>query len=268
VNFFPRFSSLRKENLSKTYGFWLALSVRSKSQTRNCVFWTETRPRAIKKRRLASAVFALAALAACGPNETDIANAGLSQLGDWFQIAASGQRGDEHCHAFGLLKHAEATCADMLEHASRIDANERIVTSTRFIECLETVCGEFLEVELEGIDSTGRNVSEIAVLKRDNESFRLYWYRTDSLISALQPGEHNDTPEDDDRRAYTQLTNEHPSLYQFPQCLDVRVSSSNMVGALVRPSDIDTADFEIRTANCPDAFCIAFVGRKVAGVCP
>lgn len=199
-----------------------------------------------------------------------LTNAGLAYLTEWFQLAADGQRGDEHCHAFGLLQHSDVTCAEMLDHASRIVASERTVTSTRFIECLEDVCGEFLEIELAGVDKAGREITEIAVLKRDDGRFRLYWYRTTSLIESLTTSQTDASPteDDQDQKAYTRLTNEHAGLYQFPPCLDVRVSSSNMIGGLVQTSDIDIEDFESRSESCPDTFCLAFVGRKVAGICP
>ena len=115
-----------------------------------------------------------------------LTDVGLARLATWFQLAEQGERNDTHCHAFGLLKHPDATCADMLEHASRIIAAERTIERTRHMDCLETVCGEFFEVELSGIDNAGRDVTEIAVLKRDNDQFRLYWYRTNSLISAIE----------------------------------------------------------------------------------
>ena len=209
-------------------------------------------------------------LGGCGEDRQALTSAGLVHLTEWFQLAADGERGDDHCHAFGLLEHPDVTCAEMLDHASRIVASERTVASTRFIECVEAVCGEFLEVELAGVDNAGRDVTEIAVLKRDDGRFRLYWYRTTSLIEALTPSTTDARPTDDDedQKAYTRLTNEHRDFYQFPPCLDVRVSSSNMVGGLVRTNDIDIEDFETRSDNCPDTFCLAFVGRKVAGICP
>ena len=208
----------------------------------------------------------------CGEDEEAVATAGLTKLTEWFEVASAGGRGDEHCHAFGLLKHQDATCADMLEHASRVVPEERRVTATRFRDCVQTVCGDFFEVELSGIDTGGRDITEIAVLKRDEGQFRLYWYRTTSLIDELaRSAEANAAAEDEDAEidaAYARITNAHSEFYQFPPCRGVRVSSSNKVGDLVATDALTVADFEARAARCPNEFCITFVGRKVAGVCP
>jgi hypothetical protein len=227
----------------------------------------------VKRRHLLGAAIVALCVAGCGESKEEIANDGLAHLTAWFEVAARGERDDEHCHAFGLLKHREATCGDMLEHASRIVQSERTVTSTRFMECLETVCGEFFEVELASVDAGGREVEEIAVLKRDSGQFRVYWYRTNSLLTAIEDRQAAEDSIDAGadaklESAYTRLTNEFPEFYQYPPCRGVRVSSSNLVGALLPPGDTDPGEFATRAEQCPDTFCIAFVGKKIGAVCP
>ena len=47
------------------------------------------------------------------------------------------------------------------------------------------VCGEFAEIWFNTQTMDGVSVKEGMVLKRDNDEFRLYWYRSDTLFTEL-----------------------------------------------------------------------------------
>ena len=67
--------------------------------------------------------------------------------------------------------------------------------------------------------------------------------------------------------AYAYLTNKIPEIYQFPSCLDVRITSSNLMGELVPLEKVTLSDFGSRAAKCNGNLCIGLVGKKIAAVC-
>ena len=114
----------------------------------------------------------------------------------------------------------------MLEHAKKILASQREVTSSRTLECFDSICGDFIEIEVEGEDLDGREVKEIVVLKKDSNVFKVYWYRTNSLATAIENRSNSQSELIADAKylkkqeqlssAYAYLTNKIPELYQFP----------------------------------------------------
>ena len=77
----------------------------------------------------------------------------------------------------------------MIEHAARLDASTRRIDSVELLKCFgqgaKEVCGEFAEIWFNTQTMDGLDVKEGMVLKRDNEQFRLYWYRSDTLFTEL-----------------------------------------------------------------------------------
>ena len=183
----------------------------------------------------------------------------------------------ESCHAYGLIKHPETSCLEMLDHAKKISPNLRRVSASRALECFDSICGDFLELEVEAEDLEGRQVKEIVVLKKDKNVFKVYWYRTNSLLTAIenrskaQSEQEADTKylkkQDELNSAYAYLTNKIPEIYQFPSCLDVRITSSNLIGELVPLEKVTLSDFGSRAAKCNGDLCIGLIGKKIAAVC-
>ena len=196
---------------------------------------------------------------------------GLEFLGSWFASAHAGQRDDGLCHAFGLLKHPEITCSQMLEHAALIDPAQRTIASVTERDCFGEVCGDFLEVEFSSRDPAGNEVRETALIKRDDGRFRLYWYRSDSLLATLRarlPDPQEVEAKDPEQLAYDALVARHPALYSYPPCYGVRASSSTLRGKPTAIEDIDPDDVEVLAAECGQTFCFALVGNKIATLCP
>ncbi len=209
--------------------------------------------------------------AACTDQAALDRDAALAFLGDWFDQANAGAREESLCHAFGVLKHPEFTCADMLEHAARVDPATRTIASISPMACFGDVCGDFLQVEFDSRDPAGNEVSENAVLKRDEGRFRLYWYRSDTLLAELrasQPDPEEAEAKDPEQVAYDQLVARYPALYSYPPCYGVRASSSNLRGKPTAIEAIDPAAVEARAAACGETFCFALVGSKIATLCP
>ncbi len=196
---------------------------------------------------------------------------GLEYLSGWFAAAAAGERDDALCHAFGLLKHPDVSCATMLDHAARVDPAQRTIAGMTQMECFGEVCGEFLQVEFDSRDPAGNEIRENALLKRDEGRYRLYWYRSDTLLAELRAGEPDAEEidaKDPEQQAYDALVARHPALYSYPPCFGVRASSSNLRGKPADIEDIDPAAVETLAAECPDTFCFALVGSKIATLCP
>lgn len=209
----------------------------------------------------------LAALIACGPTEPTFEESGAVFLSQWF--AQGVVENDNRCHGMGVLKHQEFSCLDMQTYAAKIDAASRTITSVQHHECFGSICGQFLEIELDSADIAGNPVRENAVLKRDDGTIRLYWYRSDLMLADYKAA--NPDPKDDKdplQVAYDEITGRYPALYQYPPCLDERVSSSVLVGDIAAKDQLDVATIEVQAAACGETFCFALVGQKIATLCP
>ena len=194
----------------------------------------------------------------------------LNLLNEWFAAAAAGERSDNLCHGLGTLKHPEVSCADMLEHAARIDQATRHVERLKDMDCFGDVCGAFVQIELTSRDQSGVEIRESALLKQDEGIFRLYWYRSDSLLEQLRAAmpDSREDEKDPEQQAYDEITARYPALYQYPPCYDIRVSSSNLRGELMRKNEINVATIDALAAQCGESFCFGLVGNKIAAVCP
>jgi hypothetical protein len=224
--------------------------------------------------RLTHRVAAVAAaiwlgVSGCGERQPDLRQLAPEFVTAWFDAAAAGAAGDEHCHGLGLLKHPEFTCDDMLDHARRIDPESRVIEKIATRDCVAGVCGEFVEVSLTSRDKAGNNVRETALVKQDEGKLRLYWYRSDTMEQAYREAHPQPDADDEDplQAAYDELTARYPSLYEFPRCFDVRVSSSNLAGKLMAMDAVDVAMIETLAGNCGGTFCFGLVGSKIAPVC-
>ena len=207
---------------------------------------------------------------ACVDKQAQITEQSLAFLTDWFSQASAGERGDDLCHGLGTLKHPQVSCADMLDHAARIEPFSRTPAPVNVRDCFGDVCGEFFEVNFNSLDLTGNEVRESAVLKRDDGVLRLYWYRSDSVLEQLRAANPTPTKQEKDPQqvAYDEVVARYPALYQYPPCYGVRVSSSNLVGALMPKDAMDEDAISEYAASCGENFCFALVGYKIAPVCP
>lgn len=221
-------------------------------------------------------ILSLAGLGCQDQRETR-GNSALDAFNAWASNSSQSDLARESCHAYGLIKHPETTCIEMLSHAQKIRKEERHVRAIKDLECFDSVCGDFIEIEIDAGDENGREIKEIAVLKQDQGSFRLYWYRTNSLVSAIKNRAKVKEAEtglsDQDRKqaqldsAYAFLTNRMPEFFQFPQCLDGRVSSSNLIGDLIPLERVTIEGFLKKSEACPKRICVDLVGKKIAAVC-
>ena len=215
------------------------------------------------------------AASACQNKEELNQQAAFNVFNEW--ATQNQSQGSDSCHAYGLIKHPETTCEEMLQHAQKVIHDTRALSSRRSLECFDSVCGEFIELEMESKDSKNRSVKEIAVLKNDNDTFRLYWYRTNSLLTVinertniLAKGTSNlelEAKQEQLDRTYAYLTNKIPELYQFPACLGTRITSSNLIGNLMPLNSVTLSDFVSRSKKCDKVLCIGMIGKKVAAVC-
>ena len=77
----------------------------------------------------------------------------------------------------------------MTEHAASLLPNTREIESVKLRECYgqgaKEVCGEFAEIWFRAQDAQGTEIQEGMVLKRDDGTFRMYWYRSDTLFTEL-----------------------------------------------------------------------------------
>lgn len=208
--------------------------------------------------------------AACVDKQAQTSEQSLTFLTGWFDEASSGKRDDALCHGLGVMKHPEVSCADMLEHAGRVEPTSRVVQTVRALDCFSDICGEFIEVTFNSHDLAGNETRESAVLKRDDGVMRLYWYRSDSLLETLRGAGEEDAEEDKDplQIAYDEVIARYPKLYAYPRCYDVRVSSSNLAGTLMPLDAMDEAAITDYAMNCGESFCFALVGNKIAPLCP
>ena len=213
----------------------------------------------------------LVTLFACADSGPSLEDQALTHARVWFQNAEDGARDDSLCHGLGLLKHAQFTCAQYLEHAARIDPSSREVVSITPHDSFGSTAGQYLEIYFTAYDRAGNEVEENLLLRRDEGQFRTYWYRTDSLLALLAPSgstEDNEVEKDPLQRAYDEIIARYPSLYQYPPCYQTRPTSANLAGELMPIDAMDVSTIDAIAATCDEAFCFALIGEKIAPLCP
>ena len=227
----------------------------------------------------------LSCLSACAPDPQALRTQALETAAQWFGQAAAAQGADASnppsCHAFGLVKFNDASCEDMIFHAAKLDAASREIDSVEPLECFgqgsKEVCGEFVRIWFNTLTKDDVGVREGMVLKRDNEQFRMYWYRSDTLFTTItNRAEQAEAATQSARMAskqeqlqavYTQIVERDPGVYTFPACIDARVSSSAMVGELMAMNSVTTTQLEALAQQCDKNLCLALVGKRIAALC-
>ena len=214
-------------------------------------------------------------------NDREI-NEARGALEDWFGAAESGETNNQSCHAFGLIDFPEATCAEMLSHAGMIQRKDRVLTAQRSLECFtngsKRVCGSFFEFVFRSKSDSAKLVNEQALIKRDDDLYRLYLYRSDLLFTTLSKRESEDEVslpranrfeiDDDKKRLYIALTNRLPPLYQFPFCIGLeQVSSEKLIEPLIPNELVTIEEVQQKSTLCPEDFCLTFVGESLALIC-
>jgi len=182
---------------------------------------SESKKKILDKASIGLLILCVFAISACQNKEELDQQAALEVFNEWATQTQSQE--SDSCHAYGLIKHPETSCEEMLQHAQKVIHETRAPSSKRSLECFDSVCGEFIELEIESKDSKNRSIKEIAVLKKDNDSFKLYWYRTNSLLTVIngrsktQASGTNNLEEEAKQekldRTYAYLTNKIPELY-------------------------------------------------------
>ena len=225
----------------------------------------------------------LPVFSACTDPQT-LQSQALETAGQWFDEAKLSQLNDSQapdCHAFGLVKFTDASCDEMVYHAGQLDAATRQIESVNLLECFgqggKEVCGEFAEIWFNTETQDGIAIREGMVLKRDNEAYRVYWYRSDTLFTAIADRADRAEAQTTNGRlaskqaeleaAYTQIVERDPGVYTYPACIDARVSSSAIVGDLMVLSSVTTRAMESRASQCSVNLCIALVGKRIAALC-
>ena len=224
-------------------------------------------------------------LGACGPDPEVIQSQALETAGQWFDQAHASQAAEAApfptCHAFGLIKFTDASCNDMIEHAAALDPATRRIDSVRLLECFgqgsKEVCGEFAEIWFNTQNADGISVREGMVLKRDNEAFRMYWYRSDTLFTAItaraereEAGTTSAQMAEKQERldaVYTQIVERDPGVYTYPPCIDAQVTSAAMLGGLLSQEAVTATALDQRAGQCDKALCLALVGKSIAALC-
>lgn len=222
-------------------------------------------------------------LGGCTGGEQRTLNEAQVFLDQWLKQASAELNGTNQpsCHGYGELMFPAASCADMYEHAKRINPASRVLDRVNSLDCFgsgpQRVCGEFVEIWYRSKDASGRDIKEGAVVKRDDGEFRLYWYRSDLLFTTLAKRAEQAERSLDEANpnqgvltsSYNQLVALHPELYQYPPCLeDIRVSSSTMIGAPMKLQNLQPTDVHQRAAQCSIDICFAAVGQKLTTLCP
>ncbi len=214
------------------------------------------------------ALCCLALLAtACADKQAEQKTAITTFLTDWYTQAREGKRDDSLCHGLGLLKHPDFTCADMLEAAATIDPATQQIEQIKAIDCFAGVCGDLFEINLTSQNTSGTNINETHILKRDDGQLRVYWYRNDVLMAQLRAANPIEEEKDPEQVAYDELIARYPTLYEYPPCYGVRPSSTNLAGKLMAMDAIDVDEIN-RIASTCDNFCFSVVGSKIAPLCP
>ncbi len=207
-------------------------------------------------------------LGACdsGPAPEQLA---VSYLLTWFEQAEQGMRDDELCHGLGLLKHPTYTCADYLQSAANITLSSRGVAAVTPMDCYQDICGTFFQIEVDGVDKAGNESREIVLIKQDADTMRVYWYRSEEMLQDLRRAEEIQREADKDpvQVAYDELTNQYPTLYAYPPCIDVRPSSNTLLAPPIALQDINPAELDLLADECSGTVCIGTVGRKYALLC-
>ena len=224
-------------------------------------------------------------LGACTPDPEVTQSQALETAGRWLDQAHASQAAKAaarpNCHAFGLIKFTDASCDDMIEHAAALNPATRRIDSVRLLECfgqgIKEVCGEFAEIWFSTQNADGFSVREGMVLKRDNEAFRMYWYRSDTLFTQITERAEREEAETSSAQmayrqekldaVYTQIVERDPGVYTYPACIDARVSSSGMIGGLIKQENVTAAELDRRAAQCSKEFCLALVGKRIAAMC-
>ena len=224
-------------------------------------------------------------LGACGPGPELIRTQALEAAGRWFDQAHASKAAEAvplpSCHAFGLIKFTDASCEDMIEHAAALDPSTRRIDNVRLLECFgqgnKEVCGEFAEIWFNTQNADGVSVREGMVLKRDKDAFRMYWYRSDTLFTQITNRAEREEAETSSAKmaerqekldaVYTQIVEREPGVYSYPACIDVRVSSSSMIGGLIKQENVTAAELNRRATQCSKALCLALVGKRIAALC-
>lgn len=217
--------------------------------------------------RAATATLIATVLLGCTPPQPKLEEIADDFLTTWFSEPPKDD--DNRCHGLGTLKHNEFTCLDMQQFAARVDPARRTLVAQRAHDCFARVCGDFAEVEFDSHDHAGNPVRETAIVKRDDGTVRLYWYRSDLMLAAYKAA--NPEPEEEKEPiqvAYDEITARYPALYQYPPCYGVRASSSTLVAELMVRDAIDVEAVEQLAENCGETFCFSLVGEKIAPLCP
>jgi len=223
----------------------------------------------------------LATLTACSDSKAELEETGTAYAAQWLLQTDADSATEQSCHAFGLLKFPEVGCAEMLAYASEVDPASRIINRVRALACFgegtRAVCGEFVELQLEGVSNDGIPIEETLVVKRDNNIFKMYWYRSTLIAAALQAAQirrEASTPAAQQQAAqaalegrYNQWVTKDPALYSYPVCIDVRVTSRNKIGDLINVSELSAAEIDRRAAQCGGDVCLTQVGTRVAAIC-
>lgn len=232
-----------------------------------------------------TALFFIGLMAGCTADPEAIQAQALQAASQWFTQASAWQVEDSveppACHAFGLVKFPDADCTDMATHAGRLDNASRTIASVKLRDCFgqgsAEVCGEFAEIWFDSKTEDGVGIREGMVLKRDNEQFRMYWYRSDTLFTELtRQAERAEASTEVGRlaasqerleAAYTQIVERDPGVYTYPPCIDARVSSAVMVGELMAMSNVTVQALDQRAEQCSKDLCLALVGKRIAALC-
>ena len=124
----------------------------------------------------------------------------------------------------------------MIEHAAALDAATRRIDSVRLLECFgraNKVCGDFAEIWFTTQNTEGASMREGMVLKRDNGAFRMYWYRSDTLFSAIADRAEREKASTSSAQmaekqekldaVYTQIVERDPGVYTYAPCIDAQM---------------------------------------------
>jgi hypothetical protein len=149
------------------------------------------------------------------------------------------------------------------------------------LECFgqgsKEVCGDFAEIWFNTQNANGISVREGMVLKRDNAAFRMYWYRSDTLFTAITARAEREEADTTSAQmaekqekldaVYTQIVERDPGVYTYPPCIDAQVTSAAMLGGLLSQEAVTATALDQRAGQCDKALCLALVGKSIAALC-